>query len=173
MTNFEIAFTHIIDVEGGDIYTNRKADRGGPTKYGISHRVYSEFKGYETSAQDVKHMTKEEAKLIYKRRYWDVMRLDGLSLPLAIVLFDIGVNRGPATAVKNLQKVIGSGEDGILGPKTKEMIAVMGEEKAMWEFLKECMRDYIDIARSDETQLANLKGWINRVLHLMELFAVA
>lgn len=168
MSNFEPCFQHIIEVEGG--YSNRAEDLGGPTKWGITHRTLSSYLGRRVTAADVKAMSTDTAKSIYRYEFWNAMKLDGLSFPLACTLFDIGVNRGPRTAIIELQLVLGANPDGDLGPKTRSLIARHDERTLIWRFLKEVLRDYVKIAQNRPSQLANLGGWTNRVLHLTSLF---
>ena len=69
MTTFEIAFDNLIKDEG--IYSNDSYDPGGETKYGISHRSYPEI--------DIQSLTLQEAKDIYKKDFWDSLKLDNFS----------------------------------------------------------------------------------------------
>ena len=55
----------IIRREGG--YVNHPNDRGGPTKYGVTHKTLSRYLKREASIEDVKHMTEETAYEIYER----------------------------------------------------------------------------------------------------------
>src|SRR5574344_929698 len=61
---------------------------------------------------------KYENKLIeyYKKQYWDVNKCDDISSQtLAEELFDFGVNAGPGTAAKILQRLVDVNDDGNLG----------------------------------------------------------
>ena len=91
--------------EGG--YVNRKSDRGGPTKYGVTHRTLAKHRGVSrVSAEQVKAMTMEEAEDIYRQSYWGQSGGDVLPSGLDYAAFDFGVNSGPQTAVKKLQDVL-------------------------------------------------------------------
>ncbi len=59
--NFEKAMTFIFKWEGG--YVNDGNDPGGETNFGISKRAYPNL--------DIKNLTKDEAKQIYYRDYWE------------------------------------------------------------------------------------------------------
>ena len=61
MTKFDKAMEHIFKWEGG--YVNDAKDPGGETKYGICKRSHPTV--------DIKNLTKDQAKVIYKREYWD------------------------------------------------------------------------------------------------------
>ena len=60
MSNFDRAFRFLIGEEGG--YVNDPADPGGETKFGISKRAYPQL--------DIKSLTLDQAKAIYRRDYW-------------------------------------------------------------------------------------------------------
>ncbi|KAG0289155.1 hypothetical protein BGZ98_003956, partial [Dissophora globulifera] len=103
MTAFDEAFDHTVSLEGG--YSNHRADRGGATKFGITEAVAHE-NGYTGPMES---LPLEKAKEIYQRRYWNPLRLDAISVishPIALKLFDVGVNMGIGTAGKFLQRTL-------------------------------------------------------------------
>lgn len=105
---FDQALGLILEFEGE--YVNDSNDPGGETKYGISKRAYPHL--------DIKEISKKDAAEIYKTNYWDSLRCDLLPPALALIIFDCGVNQGPAIAAKFLQKAVGAKVDGIIGPAT-------------------------------------------------------
>lgn len=88
MTAFDTAFDRVIGAEGG--YVNNPADPGGETNWGISKRSYPNV--------DIKGLTIDGAKGIYRRDYWDPLMLDSLHPSIAFQLFDFAVNSGVAAA---------------------------------------------------------------------------
>lgn len=93
----------VIEIEGG--YSNHPADRGGPTRWGVTE-VAARKHGY---TGDMRHFPKSEAATIYKRRYWHRPRFDkigDLAPRLAAELFDTGINMGPAIAAGFLQRAL-------------------------------------------------------------------
>ena len=93
----------LIDREGG--YANHPADRGGPTKYGITEAV-ARAHGYSGAMRD---LPRDEAAAIYKRLYWLRPRFDQVakrSSAVAAELFDTGANMGPAVAATFLQRAL-------------------------------------------------------------------
>ncbi len=59
----------------------------------------------------------------YKTTIWDKIKLDQVSSQsVANVLFDIGTNSGPVTAIKSVQRVLNLDDDGIVGPNTLKAI---------------------------------------------------
>lgn len=103
--------------EGG--YVNVASDRGGPTKYGITHRTLAAHRGKASVTVDqVRAMSIEEATDIYRRSYWGQSGGDVLPPGIDYAAFDFGVNSGPARAVKVLQEILGVRVDGHLGEET-------------------------------------------------------
>ncbi|RKT99068.1 hypothetical protein C7H84_33475 [Burkholderia sp. Nafp2/4-1b] len=123
----------LIGREGG--FSNDPADRGNwylgkleGTRWGIT-AAEARGNGYTGPMQD---LPRETAVAIYEARYWREPKFDQLeaiSPALADKLFDIGVNTGPSTGVKFLQRALNvlnqNGKtfadltlDGVIGPGT-------------------------------------------------------
>jgi lysozyme family protein len=79
--------------------------------FGISAAAYP--------ALDIPAIQLDDAKLIYRRDYYDRMDLDLLPPRLALIVFDSAVNSGVGTAVRWLQTCVGTTADGVLGPGTQ------------------------------------------------------
>ena len=111
---FSEAIEIVLKHEGG--YVNDPDDPGGETNYGISKRSFPKY--------DIKNLTEEDAKDIYKRHYWDVSKAQKLKDELRLDYFDMCVNMGQRTAVKCLQKATNNAPgtkiavDGRIGPNT-------------------------------------------------------
>ena len=108
MMNFDIAFDRLIGHEGG--YVNDSRDPGGETKYGISKRAYPDV--------DIKALTLEQARTIYRRDWWDRLQIDSLPEAIRFPMFDAAVNSGPGNAARWLQRAAGVADDGRIGPVT-------------------------------------------------------
>jgi lysozyme family protein len=107
---------HIFKFEGG--YVNHPKDPGGATNMGITYKTLSAYRGYPVTNQDVKDLTKEEAREIYRRNYWGVVKGDTIPYGLDLVVMDGAVNSGPVRGVKWLQYGVGAKVDGKVGPET-------------------------------------------------------
>ncbi len=86
-------------------YSNHPADKGGPTRFGITEAV-ARANGY---AGDMRTLPRAEAVAIYKKLYWQRPGYDRVSETapaIAAELFDCGVNMGPATASGFLQRAL-------------------------------------------------------------------
>lgn len=112
ITTFDQAFEAVIGHEGG--YVNNPRDPGGETKFGISKRSYPDL--------DIKGLTLDSAKALYKRDFWDTLRAEELPTELRFHLFDAAVNSGRGNAVRWLQRAAGVADDGYFGPITLRAI---------------------------------------------------
>jgi lysozyme family protein len=117
VNGFDLAFDRLIGNEGG--YVNDSGDPGGETKWGISKRSYPSL--------DIPNLSREDAKGIYKRDFWD--RIQGGNMPFAVAFqaFDFAVNSGIETAVRNLQQALDVAVDGHWGPVTQKAAALCDE----------------------------------------------
>jgi lysozyme family protein len=106
--NFDQAFDRLLGNEGG--YINDPNDPGGETNWGISKRSYPNV--------DIKALTREGAKRIYRTDFWDRANMDGYDPAIAFQVFDIAVNSGIETAVRMLQRAANVADDGHIGPVT-------------------------------------------------------
>lgn len=161
------AIKKVIIAEGGSKYTNHPADRGGPTKYGITLRTLSQWRKKTCTADDVKNLTEAEAIQIYKAFYWDLVMGDSIkSYAVAVMLFDQAVNRGISSAVKQAQKVAGVIADGVMGPGTLKALNSIQESSFVKSYAAASRSFYESLVTNDPSQSVFLKGWLNRVAHL-------
>lgn len=154
--------------EGG--YVNSKTDRGGPTRWGVTHKTLAAYLGVPSvTAARVKAMTIDEAEAIYRKNYWPQAGGDLLPAGLDYAAFDFGVNSGPPRAVKTLQKVLGftgADVDGWIGAET------MNRVESYPGGVAQLIRDYCDARMAFLRSLKNPKtgfpvngrGWTIRVL---------
>lgn len=106
--NFDQAFERLLGHEGGYVLDSR--DPGGETNWGISKRSYP--------AVDIKALTQDGAKAIYRRDFWAPVRADELPDLVRFDVFDAAVNSGVNQAAKWLQRAAGANPDGVIGAQT-------------------------------------------------------
>lgn len=119
--NFDMAFDRLMGSEGG--YTDGAGDPGGETKWGISKRSYPDL--------DIKNLTKEEAKIIFRTDFWDKVNGDALIDGVAFQVSDFAYNSGPQVAIRYLQRAVGVADDGHWGPHSQACAEAMGEAKTI------------------------------------------
>lgn len=110
MNQFELAFKFVMDHEDWPRSGKVTHDAGGCTRWGIAQRYNPEV--------DVANLTLDQAKAIYKAKYFDPFRLFELTdARVAAKLCDMIVNPGPVS-VKLAQSIAGVAADGVMGPHT-------------------------------------------------------
>ena len=91
--NFDTSFAVTLQWEGG--YSNDADDPGGPTCLGITQKEYNAWRAeHGQPLQSVRWITHDEAKAIYKNKYWDAINCDSLPAGLDLAAFDCAVNNG-------------------------------------------------------------------------------
>ena len=152
----------IIRREGG--YVDNPADRGGPTKYGITQVTLTAWRGRPVTPKDVEELTVEEARRIYRTLYIDKPGFASLPEPLRGLVVDTAVHSGVKTAVKLLQKALGGLlVDGVLGPVT---MAAVRDANLSWLYrnmLAERIRYIGEVIKVRPANAVFAKGWMERI----------
>lgn len=170
MTNFDYAVNIVLQHEGG--YSNDPDDPGGETNYGITESDLEHYGCKLGITCDVKDLTIDDAKAIYKAHYWEPYRYDDIeSKEIAAKLFDTAVNVGQQTAVKLLQQAfiyIGYRikPDGLMGDKTLSAINnayKIGLSFTLLDEFREALKEHYQAIADRNPKLKKfLKGWLNR-----------
>jgi lysozyme family protein len=108
MSRFHRCIDFVLLEEGGLV--NHPRDPGGLTKFGISRRSYPQL--------DIRRLTLDDAKAIYRRDFWDRIQGDALPVGVDLVVLDMAVNAGVRRAIQLLQQLGGVADDGRIGPQT-------------------------------------------------------
>lgn len=158
VSDFDKGFELVIGVEGG--YQSpqeaiKRHDPGGETKFGICKRQYPQL--------DITNLTIEQAKTIYKRDYWDVVKGDQLPFPLNVFVFDASVNQGcdqksNFAAQRLLQKTLNEPQTGIIDVETLRKAQVANKE-AMSLYMADRALRYTGTRNFD----VNGRGWLKRL----------
>lgn len=158
---FDKAFEMLIGHEGG--YSDNPKDPGNwtggkvnvgilkGTKYGIAANTYPE--------EDIKNLTLERAKFLYKRDYWDAAKIDRLPDAVRFDTFDAAVNSGVNRAIRFLQLAVGVNDDGLLGPKTVAAVNAIDPQ-----LLDKRISGYrLQFMASLKNWTDASRGWANRI----------
>lgn len=145
--DFSAAFDRLIGHEGG--YVNDPADPGGETNWGISKRSYPHV--------DIKNLTRDGAKAIYERDFWNVL---GAAHPaVKFQLFDFAVNSGVSTAIRKLQQAVRVADDGHWGPRSAAALAAMDVSDVLMRLNGLRLRFMTDLRNWPD----HGRGWARRI----------
>lgn len=160
--DFDKAFDRLIGHEGkftnnpkdDGNWTGGKQDRGElkGTKFGIAANTYPHL--------DIKSLTIEQAKAIYREDFWDVI---GKAHPaIKFQMFDAAVNHGRGNAIRILQRAVLVADDGAWGPRSQAALNSMqdlrGHNDVLLRFLGYRFKFWASLAKFD----AFGRGWTNR-----------
>jgi len=178
--DINVLIEELIEREGG--YVDHPADKGGPTRFGITEAV-ARAHGY---AGAMPELPREEAAAIYRRLYWLRPKFDLVAdrcPKVAAELFDTGANMGPAVAATFLQRALTALNragrdysdlvpDGRVGPATLAALDAFleargrkGGETVLLRALEALQGErYLRLAEKRPANEAFLYGWLaNRI----------
>lgn len=161
----------------GRRFTDLPADRGGPTKFGITWPTLRARRrktgGFiPTTKADIieamRSLREAEAGAIYRDEYIIRPGFDRIrDAELFALVVDTGVLHRPRWAARWMQRGVGTVEDGIVGPKTLRA-ATRRPRDARKAILKARFASYGRTVRRDQTQLQFINGWIARTNEFLE-----
>jgi lysozyme family protein len=155
----------VLEDEGG--FTNNPKDPGNwtggrvgngkllGTKFGIAANTYPNV--------DIPNLTREQAKAIYRRDWWDKLRLDRMPPMVAAMLLSVAINTGIGRASRWLQAAVGAKVDGQVGPATIGAVQATDPNDIGFLFLAE----YLDFLNDLTTWQTFGRGWAQRVVGLL------
>lgn len=165
----------VIGREGG--YTNHPADKGGPTRWGVTQAV-ARAHGY---LGDMRQYPREKAVEVYRQTYWVLPRFEKVAAifpTVAAELFDTAVNMGPGAAVGFLQRALNAlnrgavdfpdlSLDNLIGPMTLNALQAYRQkrgaagEAVLVKALDSLQGErYIALAEKRPANEAFVFGWI-------------
>lgn len=147
--SFDLFIERVLSSEGG--YVNHPKDPGAETKWGISKRSYPNV--------NIRELTREQAKEIYRRDFWNEIDGNKLHEDVAFQVLDAAVNHGKGNAIRWLQRAAGCADDGVLGPISHAAIARIPAVDLILRFNAERLEFYTKLS----TWSTFGKGWIRRI----------
>lgn len=113
-----LAFT--LKAEGG--FCDNPHDPGGATCQGITLATLRNWTGDDSlGVAAVRDISPATVQAIYGSDYWNKMQCGAMPAGIDLMVFDMGVNAGPARSVRMLQRALGfppADVDGCVGPQT-------------------------------------------------------
>ena len=142
---FNVCVGRVFKSEGG--WSNHKADKGRKTMMGVTEATL--FKALEdgiVKEPNIKLLTKEEAKKIYRHYYWDAFECGKYNPGMDYFRFDCSINHSPA------------GNRAIFRNTKNNLYAAYVNRYGY----------YNGIVRRDKTQRVFLNGWLKRCREVYE-----
>lgn len=147
------------------------------TNLGVTPAALAKHRGkhpYEITEDDIRGLQIEEAVEIGMTHYYRAVGYDKLPwTPVTEVWVDIGWGSGPRTSIKHLQRLIGTGDDGVIGPYTIKAFtewlrgadglpSLEEHKRAVSQTYNWRASFYRDITRRRPANKRFLRGWLNR-----------
>jgi lysozyme family protein len=160
----------VLKWEGG--LSHDPDDPGGRTYRGVTQARYNQYrKAKGLPLRDVAQMTEQEMREIYWTYYWLPVKGDEFDYPLALAVFDTGVNMGTGTAIKLLQRAINDllpkekwvTVDGVLRQQTLTAAKSLNPIQLALRLCDRREERYRAIVRAKPKLGKFLKGWLNRL----------
>lgn len=156
--NFDQAFDRLINHEGG--YSNDRNDLGNWTggKVGVGELKGTKFgiAAHSYPYLDIKNLTLEQAKEIYRRDFWDILGDAHSSIKFQV--FDAAVNHGHGNAIRFLQRAVGVADDGAWGKVSQAALNRMETNDVLLRFVAFRLKFWASLRSFDIYG----RGWTNR-----------
>lgn len=156
---FERSMEIVFKFEGG--YANLANDE--ETNLGVRRSTYEAYLGRKVKDTTFKKLKHEDVVPIYREKYWIPSGADRVAWPLCLCLFDFAVHSGVGRAVKELQRVLGIPQDGVVGQGTMDAIRSSVN----------LPNRYLDAREKFIKSIKNFnlygKGWLNRIQLLRKI----
>ena len=163
-SNWKKSFDLILEAEGG--FSDDEHDKGnwlpdgrkGCTNLGVTQTVWEQWVGRPSNEKEMRSLTAAMVEPLYHRNFWDACKCDSLPTPIDYLVFDFAVNAGVGRSAKTLQSVVGTTQDGAIGPETLKAVNRMNVRDLieMFSYAK------IEYYKSLHNQYYET-GWLNRV----------
>ena len=153
-----------------------KNDLGGATAYGIiMSTLKAAYSAGIVSHQDICKLTQEEAKLIYRKNFWDKYGWEQLEWPVCLCCLDCCINHGGFAKI--LQRAVNScGQsvvvDGKFGPKTFAALKACDPQELAGAIYRQRKAYYEAIIRNNPKQAVFRAGWFRRADEMAKLAGV-
>ena len=93
--DFPDCLAFVLQMEGGNKFTNDPKDPGGPTRYGVTQNTYDAYRQrHDLPKRSVYLIGPAEVSDIYRNEYWLPIGCDKLPPGVDLLAMDIGVNSG-------------------------------------------------------------------------------
>ena len=169
-TNFDMAYEKLAEREGGYTEGTDQID-DEPTNMGITQTTLTNYSAKHPESNmpsDVKHLTPNQAREIYKSEYWDNTNIPQINNPrIRNAVFDMSVMSGPTIPTKTIQQTLNEQmnanlpETGYLGKQTITALNAIPDNKVN-DFMKSLIGNRIESLQTMSNWPTAKGGWTRR-----------
>jgi type VI secretion system secreted protein VgrG len=177
VANFINAIDYVLQNEGG--FVDDPSDSGGATNFGITEETLSRKRGSHATREDIKSLTRDEAKQVYYAFWWTPLQLSSVqNEAIATAILDMSVNMGLSVVVRFAQIsccVCGKPVtvDNKMGEATVKALNEVVTKDWFEAFEDQVSSHYENIAKKNPKDQKFLKGWLARAQRLYDLIETA
>ena len=148
--------------EGG--FVNDPSDSGGATNKGVTLSTFRSFYGFNKTVEDLKKLSDTQWLHIFLNGYWNKCQASNINnQSIANIFVDWAWGSGPVTAIKQVQKIVGTDVDGIVGQKTLDAINKK-DPKTLFNAIKNARIEFVEnLVKQRPKDAKFLQGWKNRI----------
>lgn len=165
---FEKAFTFMHAQEGGFVLSTLQGE-SAETFAGIYRKYQPNWNGWELIDKGDRGSDelKSRVKTFFYSRFWVRPNLEQLPFPLSVLVYDFGVNSGTTLAIKKLQHLLPTKEDGVIGGNTAALARSMPNDKLNMRYISSRLNYLNDLPGWK----INSGGWSQRIADILNFAA--
>lgn len=158
------ALAKVMEIEGGEYV---EAD-GTLSNRGLNQKTFDSYnKSKNKPLKDVREATTDEYLQVVKDEFLGRHGLENMPDDMILPVLDFSINSGPNQTAKEIQRVVGAEDDGIVGPNTMKKFNDYIEKEGKEAFVNNLQDNRLQFLNDLSTQrqdiMQNLKGLNNRV----------
>lgn len=158
MTEFDRAARRVMTRSGGYL---SDALRGAATHYGITQRTYTMWRSdHKLGWKNLVYMTPDDAKAIYREKFWDEALCDELPTEVRELHFDTAVCHHVRRAIILLHEAAQLEPKDYISPAALAQIGAMAPTYLRARYLVARYRFYAQIVARDPGEASHLPGWM-------------
>lgn len=175
MSHFEESLKLVLEAEG--LYLESASEKGGGAMMGVSLETLREWRKDESlTLPDLQKLTADEAREIYRVRFWNRINGDDIKGRLtAIAMLDQAINRGVSGLRTALVAMLAGKQYKQLldEPSYTQIVTVFNahdDKKNLGEIIANAQHHYAQLAIEKPDKFLKWQhGWLNRTQALMRL----
>lgn len=167
MADISVLLPFILSWEGG--FVCHPNDKGGATNKGVTIKTWMAV-GYDKDGDgdidvdDLRLLTDADVRdRVLGPHYWDRWRASELRSQSVANLVVDWVWASGAHGIKNVQRVVGVKQDGVVGPKTLAAVNNQDQRALFDRLMRERVAFVEAIVARDKTQACFRAGWLRRL----------